>query len=88
MNFQPLGDRVLVKAQEVETKTASGIIIPDNASKEKPTQAEVVAIGADVEHVVVGDKVVYSQFARTVTVTLEGSDYLVMEVNEILGKLS
>ena len=85
MNFQPLGDRVLVKAQEVETKTASGIIIPDNASKEKPTQAAVVAVGPDVEHVAVGDNVIYSKFARTAAVTLDATDYLVMEVSEILG---
>ena len=85
MNFQPLGDRVLVLPQEVETKTASGIIIPDNASKEKPTQAKVIAIGSDVEHVAVGDNVIYSKFARTATVTLDGVDNLVMEVSEILG---
>ena len=49
MDFTPLGDRVLLKVQEVETQTASGIYIPDNASKEKPTQAQVVAIGNDVK---------------------------------------
>ena len=87
MNFKPLGDRVLVKVQEPETKTASGIIIPDNAAKEKPTQAEVIAIGADVEHVKVGDTVMYGQYARTATVTLDMIEYLVMEVSEILGIL-
>ena len=87
MNFKPLGDRVLVKVQEPETKTASGIIIPDNATKEKPTQAEVIAIGADVEHVKVGDTVMYGQYARTATVTLDMIEYLVMEVSEILGIL-
>jgi chaperonin GroES len=85
MNFQPLGDRVLVKEQEVETQTASGIYIPDNASKEKPTHAEVVAIGPDVKYVAVGDKVVYGTYARTAKVTLDTVDYLVMEVSEILG---
>ena len=44
MNFKPLGERVLVKRAEVESKTASGIYIPDNA-KEKPQTAEVMAIG-------------------------------------------
>ena len=87
MNFKPLGDRVLVKVQEPETKTASGIIIPDNASKEKPTQAEVIAIGVEVEHVAVGDTVMYAQYARTATVTLDMTEYLVMEVSEILGVL-
>jgi len=86
MNFQPLGDRVLVKVQEVETKTASGIIIPDNASQEKPTTAEVVAIGSDVKEVSVGDQIMYAKFARSTTVTLDGNDYLVMETSEVLGK--
>lgn len=86
MNFKPLGDRVLLKVQEVETKTASGIIIPDNASKEKPTQAQVVAIGNDVEHVAVGDQVIFSQYARNATVTIDNTEYLIMEVSEILGK--
>ena len=88
MNFKPLGDRVLVKVQEVETKTASGIFIPDNASKEKPTQAKVVAIGPDVKHVAVGDNVIYSKFARSANVELEGDEYLVMEISEILGVMA
>jgi chaperonin GroES len=86
MNFQPLGDRVLVKVQEVETKTASGIIIPDNASQEKPTVAEVVAIGEDVKHVVVGDKIIYAKYAQSATVSIDGTEYLVMETSEVLGK--
>jgi len=85
MNFTPLGDRVLVKVQEPETKTASGIIIPDNASKEKPTQAKVVAIGSDVKHVSVGNTVIYAQYARTDIVKLDNIEYLVMETKEILG---
>jgi len=85
MNFIPLGDRVLVKVQEPETKTASGIIIPDNASKEKPTQATVVAIGPDVKDVAVGDNVIYTKFARTAEVKLDDDTYLVMEISEILG---
>ena len=86
MNFKPLGDRVLLKVEEAVTTTASGIIIPDNASKEKPTQAEVIAIGSDVEHVAVGDKVIFSAYARSANVTIEDVEYLVMETSEILGK--
>lgn len=85
MNFKPLGDRVLLKVKDVETQTASGIYIPDNAEKEKPTQAEIMAIGGDVKEVEVGDQVVFTKFARSATVTLEGVDYLVMETAEILG---
>ena len=86
MNFQPLGDRVLLKVQEVVTKTASGIIIPDNASQDKPTTAEVVAIGSEVKEVQVGDTVIYTKFARSADVTVDGVDYLVMETSEVLGK--
>jgi chaperonin GroES len=85
MNFQPLGERVLVKVKEPETTTASGIIIPDNASKDKPNEAEVTAIGPEVKHVEVGNKVMFSKFARSAEVTIDGVDYLVMEVSEILG---
>jgi len=86
MNFQPLGKRVLLKVQEAVTKTASGIIIPDNASQEKPTTAEVVAIGSEVKDVNVGDKVMFGQYAQSTTVTVELVDYLVIETSEILGK--
>ncbi len=85
MNFQPLGDRVLIKVEEVETKTASGIYIPDNATQEKPTQAEIMAIGSEVKDVKVGDQVVFTKYAKSATVTLEGIEYLVMETTEILG---
>ena len=88
MNFTPLGDRVLVKVQEPETKTASGIIIPDNASKEQPTQATVVAIGPNVKHIAVDDTVIYAKFARTSPVEIDSTEYLVMEISEILGVLS
>jgi len=86
MNFQPLGDRVLVKVQEVETKTASGIYIPDNASQEKPTTAEVVAVGSEVKDVAVGDTIMYAKYAQSATVTIDTIEYLVMETKEILGK--
>jgi len=86
MNFQPLGDRVLLKVQEVETKTASGIYIPENASQEKPTTAQVVAIGSEVKDVIVGDTVIYTKFARSAEVKIDNEDYLVMETSEVLGK--
>jgi chaperonin GroES len=85
MNFKPLGDRVLIKVKELETQTASGIYIPDNATQEKPTQAEVVAVGSEVKDVKVGDQVIFTKFARSATVTLENIEYLVMETTEILG---
>lgn len=86
MNFQPLGDRVLLKVQEVETKTASGIYIPENASQEQPTTAQVVAIGSEVKDIVVGDHVIYAKYAKSATVTVDDTEYLVMETSEVLGK--
>jgi chaperonin GroES len=86
MNFKPLGDRLLVKAVEESNTTASGIIIPDNA-KEKPNRAEVVAIGSEVEDVKVGDSVVYGKYAGTELV-LEGSEYMVLELSDVLGVIS
>jgi len=86
MNFKPLGDRILVKTVEESNTTASGIIIPDNA-KEKPNRAEVIAIGTDVEDVKVGDTVVYGKYSGTELV-LDGSDYIVLEVSDVLGVIA
>ena len=83
MNFKPLGERVLVKRAEVESKTASGIYIPDNA-KEKPQTAEVMAIGTKVEDIKVGDTIVFEQYRGT-EIKLEGKDYLVLNVENIIG---
>jgi len=83
MNFKPLGDRLLVERIEEVNTTASGIIIPDNA-KEKPSQGKVLAIGNDVEEVKEGDVVVFGKYSGT-ELTLDGNEYLVMELSDILG---
>lgn len=83
MNFKPLGKRVLVKRTEVENKTASGIYIPDNA-KEKPSTAQVVAIGDKVSDIQLKDKVVFGKYSGS-ELTLEGVDYLILETKDILG---
>lgn len=86
MNFKPLGDRLLVKTVEESNTTASGIIIPDNA-KEKPSRAEVMAIGTDVEDISVGDIVVYGKYSGTELV-LDGEEYIVLELSDVLGVIS
>jgi chaperonin GroES len=86
MNFKPLGERLLVKSVEESNTTASGIIIPDNA-KEKPNRAEVVAVGSEVNDVNVGDTVVYGKYAGTELV-LDGSDYMVLELSDVLGVIA
>jgi len=83
MNFKPLGKRVLVKRLEEENTTSSGIIIPDNA-KEKPSQGEVVAVSADVDSLACGDKVIFGKYSGN-EVSLDGTKYLVIEVEDIFG---
>ena len=73
MSIQPLGDRVLVKVLESESKTKGGLYIPDNA-KEKTTQGTVVAIGSSEDiKVKVGDSVLYDKYAGA-SVTVDGVD--------------
>lgn len=87
LNIKPLADRVLIEPVEAETKTASGIIIPDNA-KEKPQKGKVVAIGNGTKDepltVKVGDSVLYGKYAGT-ELKLDGKDYLIMRESDILA---
>lgn len=87
LNIKPLADRVLIEPVEAETKTASGIIIPDNA-KEKPQKGNVVAVGKGTKDesmtVKVGDTVLYGKYAGT-ELKLEGKDYLIMREADILA---
>jgi len=89
LNIKPLADRVLVKPQAAETKTASGIIIPDSA-KEKPQQGKIVAVGNGTKDepltVKVGDTVLYGKYAGT-ELKLEGNDYLIMKESDIFAIL-
>jgi len=87
-SFLPLGERVLVKRVEEATTTASGIIIPDNA-KEKPLNAEVLAISKEVKEagdINVGDKVVFAKYSGT-ELTVDGTEHLVLNLEDILGIL-
>ena len=82
-----MADRVVVEPKEAETKTASGLYIPDTA-KEKPQQGTVIAVGPgtkDVEmEVKVGDVVLYGKYAGT-EVTFEDKKYLIMKQSDILA---
>ena len=87
LNIKPLADRVLLEPTEAETKTASGIIIPDNA-KEKPQKATVVAVGIGTKDnpmtVKLGDTVLYGKYSGT-ELKFEGKDYLIMSEKDILA---
>ncbi|QOQ97326.1 co-chaperone GroES [Helicobacter winghamensis] len=86
MNFKPLGERVLVERLEENTTTASGIIIPDNA-KEKPLEGIVKAIGSEVKEVSVNDKVVFGKYSGA-EVKLDGKEYLILKLEDILGVIA
>ena len=95
MAFRPLGDRVLVKRVEEESKTKGGIIIPDTA-KEKPQEGEVVAVGPgardeDGKHVAmdlkVGDRILFGKWSGT-EVKIDGNDLIIMKESDVLGVLS
>ena len=86
MKVTPLQDRVLVKTEKTENKTASGIIIPDTA-QEKTQIATVIAIGDDKEKIgciKVGMKIMYDKYAGT-TVKVDGDDYLILSMGDILA---
>lgn len=83
--IRPLADRVLVEPAAAETKTASGIIIPDTA-QEKPQQGKIVAVGNGKPDepltVKVGDSVLYGKYSGT-ELNYEGKDYLIMRESDI-----
>ncbi len=87
LNIKPLSDRVLVEPVAAETKTASGIFIPDTA-KEKPQKGTVIAVGNGktdyIMTVKIGDSVLYGKYAGT-ELKLEGKDYLIMREDDILA---
>lgn len=87
LSIKPLADRVVIEPVAAETKTASGIIIPDSA-KEKPQEGVVVAVGSGKKDepltVKVGDKVLYGKYSGT-ELKLEGKDYLIMREADILA---
>jgi chaperonin GroES len=94
INIKPLEDRIVVRPEEGEETTPSGIVIPDTA-KEKPQEGTVVAVGPgrfedgnrvplDVS---VGDKVIYSKYGGT-EVKVEGEEYLILSARDVLAVLS
>ena len=84
MKIKPLGDRVLVKLDEAEAKTAGGIIIPDTA-QEKTQQGVVLAVGDDESITVkVKDTVIYDKYAGT-TIKVDGEEQLVLKMSDIIA---
>lgn len=87
INIQPLGTRVLIKPLEQETKTTSGLYLPESA-KEKPQTGEVVAIGEDESiKLKVKDKVLFAKYSGT-EFKFDGVEYLLFEANDVLARLN
>jgi len=93
--FIPLGDRIIVKATEEESITASGLVLPDSA-KEKPQEGEVIAVGSGrvtddgttiPMEVKVGDKIIYSKYSGT-EYKDNDEEYLILRESDVLVKLS
>ena len=87
MNVKPLADRVLVEPKEAETKTASGLFIPDTA-KQKPQAGTVVAVGPGKKdepmELKVGDKVLYGKYAGT-ELNVDGKIYIMMRQSDVMA---
>jgi len=93
MEIKPLGDRVVVKPLEAETKTKGGIVLPDTA-KEKPQEGKILAVGKGKVlesgsvhplEVKVGDKVLYGKYSGNEITTKEGEELLIMREEDILA---
>jgi chaperonin GroES len=83
--LKPLADRVVAIKDEPQTKTASGLYLPDNA-KEKTTVATVQAVGPDVKSLKKGDRVVYKEYSTT-ELKVDGTEYLIVKEEDILATL-
>ncbi len=93
MKLRPIGDHIIVKPSSMEEQTASGIIIPDTAQKERPEQGEVIAVGPGriLENgsrsemsVKVGEKVVFKKYAPD-EITLGDEEYLVIRMDDVMA---
>jgi len=83
--IKPLADRVVATRQEAQTKTASGLYLPDNA-KEKPVIATVQAVGPDVKGIKKGDQILYKEYSTT-EIKIDGTEYLIVKEEDILATL-
>jgi len=93
MEIKPLGDRVVVKPLEAESKTKGGIVLPDTA-KEKPQEGKIVAVGkgkvlengsVQAPEVKVGDKVLYAKYSGNEITTKDGEELLIMREEDVLA---
>lgn len=83
--IKPLADRVVATREAAQTKTASGLYLPDS-SKEKPVMATVQAVGPDVKGIKKGDRILYKEYSTT-EIKIDGAEYLIVKEEDILATL-
>lgn len=81
--IKPLADRVVAVRVEAKAQTASGLYLPET-SKEKPVVADVVAVGPDVKHLKVGNKIIYKEYSTT-ELKVDGTEYLIVKEEDVLA---
>lgn len=86
VNIQPLADFVVARQEDAESKTASGLYLPDKA-QEKPKVAKVVAVGKKAQEIKVGDRIVYKTYSTT-EVKVGKDEYMLIKEEDILATLS
>jgi chaperonin GroES len=81
--LKPLSDYVVAVGEEAETKTASGLYLPENA-KEKPQTAKVVAVGPNAKQIKIGDRIVYKSYSTT-DVKVGNTQYILVKEEDVLA---
>ena len=84
MKIKPLGKRIVVTPWKEEEKTEGGIYLPETASKEKPQQGEVIAVGPDFKEIKKGDRVIFAKYGGT-EIKIEEDEYLVLGEDDVLA---
>jgi chaperonin GroES len=84
--IQPLADYVVAVGEEAETKTASGLYLPEKAA-EKPKVAKVVAVGKEVKQLKVGDRILYKSYSTT-EVKVESEEYILVKEEDVLATVN
>ena len=84
--IRPLKDRIVAVKEAPQTKTASGLYLPE-AAKEKPAEAKVVAVGKDVKEVKVGDKIIFKEYSHT-SVKIDNKEYLIVNEEDVLATVA
>lgn len=90
VKIKPIGENILVRPNDEETKTSSGIVLPDTVNKEKPQKGEVIALGTCADpkfSVKVGDIVIFKKYSPD-EIEIDGNKYLIMTEADVLGILN